>query len=121
MYDLIIIGGGPAGSAAAITAARCGAKVLLLERGHFPRHKVCGEFVSAESRVLLSSKPAHRQAILAQASRLDVPAEVIGAVGGRQLVIYTGDEHSTTKTIDVPVSTLFDRWALSLERMLIQE
>jgi len=55
MYDLIIIGGGPAGSAAAITAARCGSKVLLLERGHFPRHKVCGEFVSAESRVLLSS------------------------------------------------------------------
>ena len=48
-YDLIIVGGGPAGCAAAITAARLGAKVLLIERGHFPRHKVCGEFVSAES------------------------------------------------------------------------
>src|SRR5438128_8398572 len=55
MYDLIIIGAGPAGSSAAITAARSGARVLLLERGRFPRHKVCGEFVSAESLDLLSS------------------------------------------------------------------
>lgn len=56
MFDLIVIGGGPAGSAAAITAARGGAAgVLMLERGRFPRHKVCGEFVSAESLELLGS------------------------------------------------------------------
>ena len=54
MYDLIVIGGGPAGTAAAITAARVGANVLLLERGRFPRHKVCGEFVSAESLSVLA-------------------------------------------------------------------
>ncbi len=53
MYDLIVVGGGPAGSSAAITAARNGARVLLLERGRFPRQKVCGEFVSAESLGLL--------------------------------------------------------------------
>ena len=53
IFDLIVIGGGPAGCSAAITAARHSAKVLLLERGHFPRHKVCGEFVSAESLELL--------------------------------------------------------------------
>jgi flavin-dependent dehydrogenase len=52
-YDLIVIGAGPAGCATAITAASSGAKVLLLERGRFPRHKVCGEFVSAESLDLL--------------------------------------------------------------------
>ncbi|HJS98561.1 MAG TPA: FAD-dependent oxidoreductase, partial [Terriglobales bacterium] len=55
MYDLIIIGGGPAGAAAAITAARSGVYVLILEQGRFPRHKVCGEFVSAESLSLLNS------------------------------------------------------------------
>jgi flavin-dependent dehydrogenase len=55
MYDLIVIGGGPAGTSAAITASRSGARVLLLERGRFPRHKVCGEFVSAESIGLLSA------------------------------------------------------------------
>jgi flavin-dependent dehydrogenase len=53
LYDLIIIGGGPAGTSAAISAVRQGARVLLLERGRFPRHKVCGEFVSAESLSLL--------------------------------------------------------------------
>jgi len=52
-YDLIVIGGGPAGTSAAITAAREGWRVLLLERGRYPRHKVCGEFVSAESLLLL--------------------------------------------------------------------
>jgi menaquinone-9 beta-reductase len=52
-YDLIVAGAGPAGCAAAIVARRHGARVLLLERGRFPRHKVCGEFVSAESLSLL--------------------------------------------------------------------
>lgn len=53
-YDLVIVGGGPAGTSAAITAARAGKRVLVLERGRFPRHKVCGEFVSAESHGLLA-------------------------------------------------------------------
>ncbi|MBV8206438.1 MAG: FAD-dependent oxidoreductase [Acidobacteria bacterium] len=52
-YDLAVAGGGPAGAAAAITAARQGSKVLLLEAGRFPRHKVCGEFVSSEAVGLL--------------------------------------------------------------------
>ncbi len=52
-YDLIIVGAGPAGSACAITAARAGARILLLEKDHFPRQKVCGEFVSSESLGLL--------------------------------------------------------------------
>ncbi len=53
-YHLAVVGGGPGGCSAAITAARSGARVLLLERGRFPRHKVCGEFVSAESLGLLA-------------------------------------------------------------------
>jgi flavin-dependent dehydrogenase len=52
-YDLVIVGAGPAGSACAITAARAGVKVLLLEKDRFPRQKVCGEFVSSESLGLL--------------------------------------------------------------------
>ena len=54
-YDLLVAGGGPAGTSAAITAARLGARVLLLERGRFPRDKVCGEFVSPEALGLLES------------------------------------------------------------------
>jgi len=55
MYDLIVVGGGPAGTTAAILSARAGARVLLLERGRFPRHKVCGEFVSSESLGVLAT------------------------------------------------------------------
>jgi flavin-dependent dehydrogenase len=69
LYDLIVVGGGPAGTSAAISAARAGASVLLLERGRFPRHKVCGEFVSPESLGLLSSL-LHDSSLLEQAIRI---------------------------------------------------
>ncbi len=38
-YDVIVVGAGPAGSAAALVAARAGLKVLLLERGEYPGAK----------------------------------------------------------------------------------
>src|SRR5512146_493976 len=55
VYDLVVAGGGPAGCAAGITAVRTGGRVLLLEAGTYPRHKVCGEFVSSESLARLVS------------------------------------------------------------------
>ena len=45
-YDVIIIGGGPAGSTAAINLAGSGASVLLLDRARFPRIKPCGGGIS---------------------------------------------------------------------------
>lgn len=47
-YDVIIAGGGPAGSSAAIHLASRGARVLLAEQKKFPRPKLCGEFISPE-------------------------------------------------------------------------
>ena len=47
MVDLAIVGGGPAGSAAAITAARAGLSVLLVDRATFPRDKCCGDGLTA--------------------------------------------------------------------------
>ncbi|MGA8493138.1 MAG: NAD(P)/FAD-dependent oxidoreductase [Terriglobales bacterium] len=71
MYDLIVVGGGPAGTSAAITCARNDARVLLLERGRFPRHKVCGEFVSSESLDLLAHLLAPQEEwLLADAVRI---------------------------------------------------
>jgi flavin-dependent dehydrogenase len=71
IYDLIVIGAGPAGASAAITAAGSGARVLLLERGQLPRHKVCGEFVSAESLgLLLTLLDSDHRNLLEQAIRI---------------------------------------------------
>ena len=47
-YDIAMIGGGPAGSTAAIRLARAGFAVCLLERRSFPRETLCGEFLSRE-------------------------------------------------------------------------
>lgn len=41
-YDVIVIGGGPAGSSAAYFLGEAGKKVLLLEKEHLPRYKMCG-------------------------------------------------------------------------------
>ena len=46
-FDLIVIGGGPGGSAAAIEAARGGLRVVLLDRTKPSFQRVCGEVVSA--------------------------------------------------------------------------
>src|SRR5690349_9649625 len=52
-YDVAIVGGGPAGSSAAITLARLGARVVLFEAKTYPHDKLCGEFLSPECAMLL--------------------------------------------------------------------
>ena len=53
-FDAVIIGAGPAGSAAAILLARAGWAVALVERQTFPRRKVCGECIAASNLPLLA-------------------------------------------------------------------
>src|SRR5689334_20949909 len=48
MKCINILGGGPAGAAAALAGLRQGAAVRVIEKSRFPRHKVCGEFFSPE-------------------------------------------------------------------------
>lgn len=53
-YDVAVIGGGLAGLSAAIELSLRGAKVVLFEKKDYPRHKVCGEYVSNEVLPILS-------------------------------------------------------------------
>jgi flavin-dependent dehydrogenase len=82
-YDLIVAGGGPAGTSTAITAARLGARVLLLERGRLPREKVCGEFVSPEALGLLHSLLGSGEV---------APALLAGAPRIRQARVFAGEQ-----------------------------
>lgn len=64
-YDILIIGGGPAGSAAAITAARAGLKVGLFEKSSYGRDKVCGDgltprAIAALNELRIDHSVAHR-------------------------------------------------------------
>ncbi|MBM4127019.1 MAG: phosphoribosylformylglycinamidine synthase subunit PurL [Nitrospira sp.] len=77
-------------------------------------------FGESQSRVVLSAKPVHRQAILDGARRAGVPVAVIGSVTGDRLIISLEGERPAAKVIDVPVAELYDRWAFSIERTLNQ-
>lgn len=47
--DVLVIGAGPAGSAAAITLSRLGRRVVLVDRSRFPRDKACGDALIPDS------------------------------------------------------------------------
>lgn len=56
--DVIVVGGGPAGSSTALFLAQRGADVLLLDRARFPRDKVCSEYLSPQASRILQAMGA---------------------------------------------------------------
>ena len=76
-FDIAIIGGGLAGLALSIEQARAGRKVLLFEKKSYPYHKVCGEYISNESRTYLE--------------KLGIPLNQLGVTNISQLTVTTRD------------------------------
>ena len=56
--QVIVVGGGPAGSSAAWHLARLGCQVLLLDRARFPRDKTCAEYLSPQASRILDAMGA---------------------------------------------------------------
>ncbi len=48
-YDVVVLGAGPAGGAAGLTAARAGLRTALVDRRRFPRDKLCGGLITGRS------------------------------------------------------------------------
>jgi menaquinone-9 beta-reductase len=110
-YDVLIVGGGPAGATAGVLLARAGWSVAVVEKKEFPRRKVCGEFVSAttvqtlrtlgldENFLVQAGPPVRRVGLYAGDLTLSAPmppAKNVPAQWGRAL----GREHLDTLLLE---------------------
>lgn len=90
-WEVVIVGAGPSGSAAARQLAHDGHKVLLIDKAAFPRRKVCGDGLIADSIEFLKSEGLYDR-VASEANHSDV-ATIISPSGntfdcpGRYLVL----------------------------------
>src|SRR5260370_23365942 len=105
LYDVIVVGGGPAGSTVACLLAKRGINTLLLEEKRMPREKLCGAFITPECFPTLQRLGVLDQVLRAGAQRI---SEI-------RLVAPSGRGLSTRISA---ISAAGD-WALSLSRSLL--
>ena len=89
-FDVIIVGGGPGGSAAAAYMAMEGAKVLLLEKAVYPRDKTCGDAVGGKS--LKHVEEIGVKATLEKTDHFRVDGIIFGAPSGKEVRISLPEE-----------------------------
>src|ERR1051326_5747486 len=94
IFDVAIVGGGPAGSSCAAFCARAGLRALVLEREKFPREKVCGDCLNPSLwPVLQRLDLAHRVRDLSHSKLNSVEFIAIG----RGKVIVRSEERRVGK------------------------
>lgn len=94
--EVLVVGAGPAGSAAARTLARAGVDVVLIDQQAFPRDKVCGDGLIPDAHramaklgvldeVMALAQPVkHLRCIAPRGGRIDVPG-TLAVLPRRQL------------------------------------
>ena len=94
MYDVAIIGGGPAGSTAATLLAKSGRRVVVLEREKFPRFHI------GESLLPFSTKAFDRLGVREKLDRAFMPkhgGEIMAACATRKIKFYFKDGFNATR------------------------
>ena len=89
--DVIVVGGGPAGSSTAYFLARAGLAVALLDRARFPRDKPCSEYLSPEAARVLDGMGALAAVEGAGAARL--AGMTVVAPNGARIVGHFAGAH----------------------------
>jgi flavin-dependent dehydrogenase len=114
--DCIIIGGGLAGLSASILLARQGWNVLLFEKNKYPFHRVCGEYISLESKPFLerlgmdidpSRYPHIKQLLVTAVSGVEVNRPL--DLGGFGISRYEIDYRLSLLAIEAGVTILNER------------
>lgn len=88
--DVLVVGGGPAGSTSAVLLARQGYSVQLVDLAHFPRNKPCGEYMSPGVVRLLSEMDI-LGALREHPPRPVEGMEIVGPAGETMHVRYPSD------------------------------
>jgi len=69
--EVVVVGGGPAGSSVAAAIALAGHDVVLLDKARFPRHKACSEYINAGGARLLDEMGMLGEVMAAGAHRME--------------------------------------------------
>src|SRR5438876_10826701 len=85
LFDVAIVGGGPAGSSCAAFCALAGLRALVLEREKFPREKVCGDCLNPSCWAVFSRVDLAKRVRALPHAKLE-RIEVI-AIGGRKVIV----------------------------------
>lgn len=84
--DVVIVGAGPAGCAAAIGAVRRGLRPIVLDKATFPRDKTCGDGLTTAALRILEDLGLGRDDLDAEGAT-PVPETVMRTPGGREVVL----------------------------------
>ena len=100
-YDVVVVGGGPAGAAAAHEAVKNGLRTLIIEKHKMPRHKTCSGMLMPECVDLLKNNFG------------DIPKKLLS----EPIMFHSIRLHfDSGRTYDIPLKALivkrneFDRW-----------
>lgn len=100
-FDLAVVGGGPAGSSAALSAARQGMSVILFEKSPMPRMKPCGGAVSVQALGYLGFEiPRHLVEGECYGARVNFRTHVNAVTIKERIAILVSREHFDSYLLD---------------------